>query len=148
MSLDFCTHEEDINDGWDTQETHTPWNSKYFASSKRPIWLKRGGDDQRDGSAWHEKLLARAAAPSFQTLTGLLGYTLDRCVFSFATVQFKKQLIVWSLYFWFGALMMRVTGISIPFWSMVPPSWTESRGAAQMSRGGNCRRDWYRDGSK
>lgn len=40
----------------------------------------------------------RAAASSF-TLTGLLGYTLDRCVFSFPTVQFKKQLIVWSLYF-------------------------------------------------
>lgn len=39
-----------------------------------------------------------AAASSF-TLTGLLGYTLDRCVFSFPTVQFKKQLIVWSLYF-------------------------------------------------
>lgn len=40
----------------------------------------------------------RTDASSF-TLTGLLGYTLDRCVFSFPTVQFKKQLIVWSLYF-------------------------------------------------
>lgn len=77
-----------------------------------------------EGASWakegtrHTGLQARAAAFSF-TLTGLLGYTLDRCVFSFPTVQFKKQLIVWSLYFWFGALMMRVTGISIPLWSMV-----------------------------
>lgn len=57
-----------------------------------------------EGASWakggtrHRGLQARAAAFSF-TLTGLLGYTLDRCVFSFPTVQFKKQLIVWSLYF-------------------------------------------------
>lgn len=57
-----------------------------------------------EGASWekggtrHTGQQGRAAASSF-TLTGLLGYTLDRCVFSFPTVQFKKQLIVWSLYF-------------------------------------------------
>lgn len=91
-----------------------------------------------EGASWAKggtrltELQARAAAFSF-TLTGLLGYTLDRCVFSFPTVQFKKQLIVWSLYFWFGALMMRVTGISIPLWSMVL-SKSDSLAALQLRR--------------
>lgn len=93
-----------------------------------------------EGASWAKGgtrptgLQARAAAFIF-TLTGLLGYTLDRCVFSFPTVQFKKQLIVWSLYFWFGALMMRVTGISIPLWSMVL-SKSDSLAALQLSRKG------------
>lgn len=49
----------------------------------------------------------------------MLGYTLDMCFFNFSTVQFKKQLMVWSSYFWLGALMTRVTGLSSVPWSMV-----------------------------
>lgn len=35
---------------------------------------------------------------------------MERCDFSLPTVQSRKQLMVWSVYFWLGALMMRVTG--------------------------------------
>lgn len=45
-------------------------------------------------------------------LTGLLGYTLEMWLFSFSTVQLRKQLMVWSSYFWLGALMTKVTGLS------------------------------------
>ena len=45
-------------------------------------------------------------------LTGLLGYTLEMWLFSLSTVQLRKQLMVWSSYFWLGALMTRVTGLS------------------------------------
>lgn len=48
----------------------------------------------------------------------MLGYTLEMCFFNFSTVQFKKQLMVWSSYFWLGALMTRVTGLSTVPWSM------------------------------
>lgn len=58
----------------------------------------RGGGKLGEGRYQAHGAAGQAAAFSF-TLTGLLGYTLDRCVFSFPTVQFKKQLIVWSLYF-------------------------------------------------
>lgn len=34
-------------------------------------------------------------------------------LFSLSTVQLRKQLMVWSSYFWLGALMTRVTGLSI-----------------------------------
>ena len=44
--------------------------------------------------------------------TGLLGYTMEIWLFSFSTVQLRKQLMVWSLYFWFGALMIKVTALS------------------------------------
>lgn len=33
-------------------------------------------------------------------------------LFSLSTVQLRKQLMVWSSYFWLGALMTRVTGLS------------------------------------
>lgn len=45
-------------------------------------------------------------------LTGLLGYTLEIWLFSRSTVQLRKQLMVWSSYFWLGALMTKVTGLS------------------------------------
>lgn len=51
-----------------------------------------GGEEQGDG------------------LTGLLGYTWARWPFSLPTVQSRQQVMVWSVYFWFGALITSVTG--------------------------------------
>lgn len=66
-------------------------------------------------------LATRRGKRAGQQLTGLLGYTLERWDFSLPTVHSRKQLMVWSVYFWLGALMMRVTGCSTTLWSMLPP---------------------------
>lgn len=41
-------------------------------------------------------------------------------LFSRSTVQFRKQLMIWSSYFWLGALMTSVTGPSSAPESMTP----------------------------
>lgn len=49
----------------------------------------------------------------------MLGYTAEMWFFSLSTVQPRKQLMVWSSYFWFGALRTTVTGLSSALGSMV-----------------------------
>lgn len=74
--------------------------------------LRRRGetDVHLEEKAWIRK--ERKNVEREERLTGLLGYTLEMWLFSRSTVQLRKQLMVWSSYFWLGALMIRVTGLS------------------------------------
>lgn len=67
-----------------------------------------------------------------ETLTGLLGYTSERWALSFSTVQFWKQRILWSVYFWLGALMTRTTGMSTPPPGSIPQKPCVSRSNRSM----------------